>query len=165
MPCELPWRRSQVDEATFLHHSMGLIAQTTDSQARSCTWSSTDGMTLQLAAGIRRAGGQPDRHAHRSGSRTVGRCPPCASPSSSTTTPAAGRPPDPGNIAVHRLAYLPVIDHGGVQLLVGTANKADPYTLQDIETIQLMAKRSLARRMAADGRRCAISSPSFVTYC
>ena len=141
---ELPWRRNQVDEATFLHHSMGLIAQTTDSPGAFMYLVNADGMTLQLAASI-----PPAPDGSPAGTLTVAEAGQWADALrlrqpiiiDDYASGRAGRP-EPGNIAVHRMACVPVIDHGGVQLLVGTANKADPYTLQDIETIQLMANEA-----------------------
>jgi len=140
---ELPWRRSQVDEASFLQHSMSLIAQTTDSPCGFMYQVNADGTTLQLAAHF------PPAPAGAAGSLAV----PDAGQWADAVRLrqpiiiddyASGRDgrPEPGNIAVSRLACVPVIDHGGVQLLVGTANKTDPYTLQDIETIQLMANEA-----------------------
>ena len=141
---ELPWLRKQMEEAEFLRHVLGSIAEFTGSSTGFAYAIGDGGDLLQLAAcwpappdgagpiacRLSQAGQWADALRLRQ-------------PILIDAYPAGENDAClPPGTAPSRLAGVPVYGEDGIQLLVCVADKPEPYTLQDIETIQLMANTS-----------------------
>jgi PAS domain S-box-containing protein len=66
-----------------------------------------------------------------------------------------------GHAALLRIVSVPVLEQGKVVMLTGVGNKATPYTVYDVETVQLIASaiwRIVQRRRAEQATRDALAA-------
>ena len=137
---ELPWQRKQMDEATFLEHAIGSIARITGSTGGFLCFTD-NGQRLELAAHW--PAGSDRLTDWQGGTEGAGKWADALrlhQPILIDNYPdetQERRPPH--GTTVSRLASVPIYGENGVQLLACVINKPEPYTLQDIETIQLIA--------------------------
>jgi len=141
---ELPWQRKQMEEAEFLHHALGTIVGITGSSAGFAYLIDDDGDLLHLTARWP-VSPESDRHieCRLSQAGQWADALRLRQPILIDTYPAGeNSASQPAGLVPTRLASVPIYDEGGNQLLFCVIDKPEPYTLQDIETIQLMANTS-----------------------
>lgn len=149
---EIPWQSKQSSETRFLQQVISTITHITSSSTGHIYFVSQGGTKLQLAArwpappeeasswhcGIDAAGQWADALRLRQ---------PILIDDYPIEEAASSHPPD---LIPTRLASAPIYGESAVELLVCVFDKADAYTLQDIETIQLIA--NAAWRIASQQR-------------
>ncbi|MFN4341052.1 MAG: PAS domain-containing protein [Azonexus sp.] len=141
---ELPWLRKQTDETEFLGQVLGSIAELTGSRAGFAYTVGDGGERLQLAAcWPARPDGTAPRACRLGEAGAWADALRLRQPILIDAYPSAEQDAClPPGTAPRRLAGVPVFGEDGIQLLACVADKPEPYTLQDIETIQLMANTS-----------------------
>jgi PAS domain S-box-containing protein len=155
---ELPRLADALDEATFLQRGLEMAEQLTDSPVSFVHFVNDDQESLELIAWSR---GTLESYCQAISSRhypisaagiwaeAVRQHKPVVYNDYATAPGRRGLPD--GHAALTRLISLPVIEQGKVVMLAGIGNKAEAYTQQDIETLQLIANDlwQIVRRMRA----------------
>ncbi|MBS1129885.1 MAG: hypothetical protein H6R16_887 [Proteobacteria bacterium] len=148
---ELPWQRKQMDEPHFLRHVIASIAQITDSAGGFIYFVGDDCTDLVLAACWPATDGTDNWQCRMSEAGQWADAIRLRQPILIDDYPAEERDRRrPNDLGLSRLASVPVYGENGIQLLACLIDKPEPYSLQDIETIQLIA--SDAWRIASQQR-------------
>ncbi len=149
---ELPWQSKQMEEIQFIRHVIASIAQITcsrggfvflvgdesDSLKLLAAWPNADEVPENWQCSLDEAGAWAD---------ALRLCQ--AVFVDASTAPEPGRR-QPNDTQATSLVSVPIYGDNGIQLLTCLVGKAEPYSLQDVETIQLMA--NAAWRIASQQR-------------